>query len=85
MDDLTSTVEDGATSQVVLQRESDPTLCLGARTLCSARYGNTTREKLMAAASWSFLPWRLSGDGRLIRSRAGQETAKTSLYKHFGQ
>ncbi|WP_296643644.1 TetR/AcrR family transcriptional regulator [Roseinatronobacter sp.] len=83
MDDLTSTVEDGATSQVVLQQESDPTLCLGARTLCSARYGNTTREKLMAAASWSFCHGGFQATGvDTIARRAG--TAKTSLYKHFG-
>jgi AcrR family transcriptional regulator len=58
-------------------------LCLGAGTLCSARYNDTTREKLLAAASWLFCHTGFQATGvDAIARRAG--TAKTSLYKHFG-
>ncbi|MGL4415063.1 TetR/AcrR family transcriptional regulator [Roseinatronobacter monicus] len=58
-------------------------LCLGAGTLCSARYNDTTRERLLAAASWLFCHTGFQATGvDAIARRAG--TAKTSLYKHFG-
>ncbi len=69
------------------QGATDPmpaaTLCLGAGTLCSARYEDTTRERLLAAAAWLFCHMGFQATGvDAIARRAG--TAKTSLYKHFG-
>ncbi len=62
---------------------STETLCLGAATLCSARYEVTTRDRLLAAASWLFCHMGFQATGvDAIARRAG--TAKTSLYKHFG-
>ncbi len=59
------------------------TLCLGAGTVCSARYADTTSERLLAAASWLFCHAGFQATGvDAIARRAG--TAKTSLYKHFG-
>lgn len=82
MDNLSDISKDTA-EDVSLEAEDEPKLCLGARTLCSARYGDTTREKLMAAASWSFCHFGFQATGvDTIARRAG--TAKTSLYKHFG-
>lgn len=59
------------------------TLCLGAGTLCSARYADTTPERLLASAAWLFCHMGFQATGvDAIARRAG--TAKTSLYKHFG-
>lgn len=58
-------------------------LCLGAGTVCSARYRTTTSDRVLAAASWLFCHHGFQATGvDAIARRAG--TAKTSLYKHFG-
>ncbi|MBF9058012.1 TetR family transcriptional regulator [Rhodobacterales bacterium HKCCSP123] len=58
-------------------------LCLGAGTVCSARYQATTPDRVLAAASWLFCHHGFQATGvDAIARRAG--TAKTSLYKHFG-
>jgi AcrR family transcriptional regulator len=58
-------------------------LCLGAGTICSARYRSTTPDRVLAAASWLFCHHGFQATGvDAIARRAG--TAKTSLYKHFG-
>ena len=58
-------------------------LCLGAGTVCSARYQMTTPDRVLAAASWLFCHHGFQATGvDAIARRAG--TAKTSLYKHFG-
>lgn len=58
-------------------------LCLGAGTVCSARYGRTTPDRVLAAAAWLFCHHGFQATGvDAIARRAG--TAKTSLYKHFG-
>jgi AcrR family transcriptional regulator len=58
-------------------------LCLGAGTVCSARYQSTTPDRVLAAASWLFCHYGFQATGvDAIARRAG--TAKTSLYKHFG-
>lgn len=58
-------------------------LCLGAGTVCSARYKTTTPDRVLAAASWLFCHHGFQATGvDAIAQRAG--TAKTSLYKHFG-
>ena len=57
-------------------------LARGAGTLCSARYEDSTRERLLSAASWLFCHYGFQATGvDAIVRRAG--TAKTSLYKHF--
>lgn len=58
-------------------------LCLGAGTVCSARYETTTPDRVLAAASSLFCHhgFQATGVDAIVR-RAG--TAKTSLYKHFG-
>lgn len=54
----------------------------GAGTLCSAEYEDSTRERLLSAASWLFCHHGFQATGvDAIARRAG--TAKTSLYKHF--
>jgi AcrR family transcriptional regulator len=58
-------------------------LCAGAGTVCSARYRATTPDRVLAAASWLFCHHGFQATGvDAIARRAG--TAKTSLYKHFG-
>ncbi|MFP4280461.1 MAG: TetR/AcrR family transcriptional regulator [Halochromatium sp.] len=58
-------------------------LCAGAGTICSARYRSTTPERVLASASWFFCHHGFHATGvDAIARRAG--TAKTSLYKHFG-
>lgn len=58
-------------------------LSRGAGTVCSARYQATTPERVLSAASWLFCHYGFQATGvDAIARRAG--TAKTSLYKHFG-
>lgn len=58
-------------------------LLAGSGTLCSATYSGSTRERLLAAAAWLFCHRGFQATGvDAIARRAG--TAKTSLYKHFG-
>jgi AcrR family transcriptional regulator len=58
-------------------------LRLGAGTVCSATYEGSTRDRVLAAASWLFCHHGFQATGvDAIARRAG--TAKTSLYKHFG-
>lgn len=55
----------------------------GAGTVCSAHYEETTAGRVLAAASWLFCHHGFQATGvDAIAKRAG--TAKTSLYKHFG-
>lgn len=83
MDDLIRIDASDASTQAEHEPSAATTLRLGAQTLCSARYGSSTRERLMAAAAWSFCHVGFQATGvDAIAHRAG--TAKTSLYKHFG-
>lgn len=71
----------GPADRTSLSGEGD--LRLGAGTVCSARYRTTTPDRVLAAASWLFCHQGFQATGvDAIARRAG--TAKTSLYKHFG-
>jgi AcrR family transcriptional regulator len=64
-------------------RVAPETLVRGAGTLCSAQYSQTTADRVLAAAAWLFCHHGFQATGvDAIARRAG--TAKTSLYKHFG-
>lgn len=85
MDDMQQP-RDGTLTAPSIHDTSPPppeVLRVGSSTLCSATYSGSTRERLLAAASWLFCHRGFQATGvDTIARRAG--TAKTSLYKHFG-
>lgn len=85
MDDMDSPIPGDWAEEEALDfpRPLPADLLSGAGTLCSASYDMSTRERILAAASWLFCHKGFHATGvDSVARRAG--TAKTSLYKHFG-